>query len=584
MTEITGDGSVRSDSRYLGKALLGAALLVGLVVLLLPVKYVVNDDPSFAMILSGSDGFPASADVPFLSRILSQTLYSLYAVAPSVPWYGVFLYVSALLGLALFLTIPFAARLSKWTTLILLAGGLPYLLYGLYNISMTNVTLWLELGAVLHLLAWLRSDRSWCASVGLVMAGLVLGYLWRWEMFLVFTAFAVPLLLFSTRVEIRKCLPILIGLCLLVTVDRVWDMSVTTASEHRQYRAFNRVRGRFHDRAEGQYHDGTRAALKKVAWSENDYLAYHDLWMLYDEKAVNESQLNRFLDANQLQQQRGAGGIAGKVEQIIQGNKMVLPPFGLAAVALLLLHLAGWLRCTGRERWRIFVTVGGVAGLAIAVCYVRFVSRVSFPLFMFVLGLIAVVGGTGARDVAKEKASFFCRVAAVVLSLTGIALTATWARVDASALRSESQQRAFIGASLETFLSETGEQPVFIQLDPGVAIMHVGCGPLRERLTDGAVRIVPSGWNMRSPRYRRALAELQVASGQELLARAPDEKSIYFVLYARPWDDVAKVTGTWEAYYQEHFGELASKTYRLEETRHFEADGYRLVFYRITSD
>ena len=55
-----------------------------------------------------------------------------------------------------------------------------------------------------------------------------------------------------------------------------------------------------------------------------------------------------------------------------------------------------------------------------------------------------------------------------------------------------------------------------------------------------------------------------------------------FVLYARPWDDVGRVTSTWETYYQEHFGEEGRESFRLEKIQSYESVGYQLLFYQIT--
>ena len=584
MTEITGDGSVRSDAGILRRAFLVAAVVVGLFVLAVPVKYVVNDDPSFAMILSGSDGFSASADLPFLSRIFSQLLYSLYAVAPAVPWYGVCLYLSAFLGLGLLLTVPFATGFTRLGTVVMLVGWSPYLLFGLYNISMTSVTLWLQFGAILHVLGWLRSDRNWRLSGWLVGTALVVGYLWRWELFLVFSVFAAPLFLFVTRAELRKSLPVLIGLCLVVVCDRSWEYLETGTTEYQEYQVFNRVRGRFHDRAEGQWHASTPEALEKVGWTENDYLAYHDLWMLYDEDAVNERRLEVFLEANRRTQKGRVAQVAERVRQIVQGNKMVLPAFVLTSMALLVFYFPGWVKYGGSERWRMIGSVVAVGILAALVCYVRFVSRVSFPLFVYFMGLVVVIDNRVSRGGLRVKGFRGERVMVSVLSLAAIVLTTTWARVDASALRTEVVQRKFVRASVERFLEKVEDTPVLIQLDPGVAMMHVGCGPLTERLTTEDIRVVPTGWNMRSPRYQEALSEVDVRSGEGLLKRALEDPQFFFVLYARPWDDVSRVVSTWEAYYSQHFGEPGEQRYRLEPKQAYESAGYRVTFYQMVAE
>ncbi|MEC9004486.1 MAG: hypothetical protein VX644_14010 [Planctomycetota bacterium] len=576
MTEIAADTSVDKDRRGLHRGLASATLLVGLVVLLLPVKYVVNDDPSFAMMLSGSDGFQATADIPFLSRILSQVLLGLYALVPAVPWYGLCLYVSAWLGLGLLLSVPIAGGIMPAICLGMLAGWIPYLVFGLYNISMTQVTLWLELGVFLHLFYWLRSGRSFQLSPGVLLGTLALGYLWRWEMFLVFLVFAVPLLALIRKTDLRRCVPYVLALVALVVVDRAWDSAVTRSSEHKQYSTFNRARGYFHDRAEGQRNSATSEALEAVGWSENDYLAFHDVWMLYDEEVLTEESLRKFVERNGQQRQKGFE----RIRQVGVGNRMYLPPFVLSLAVLLTIVGGGWSAMPISERRRMGVALLVTAGMMGAILFVRFVPRVSFPLFVYLLGLVAVVAVPSATGFSMRGMVASARrsplLGLVVIMVVGCWLY--WARVDVSSMRSESDQRAFVRKGIVSFVKESRPQGVVIPLDPGVALVHVGGGPFRERLPLGSSRLLPSGWSVRSPRYHAALGQIGITEGRTLLKQAVTDQSVHFVRYLRPWDVAGVVEGAWEKYYTEHFGGAL-----LQTEKRFQQDGYELVFYRLVS-
>ena len=558
-----------------------AAIGVGLVVLLLPVKYVVNDDPSFAMMLSGSDGFRASADIPFLSRILSQVLYGLYALVPAVPWYGVCLYVSAWLGLGLLLSVPISGGIMPALCLAMLVGWIPYLAFGLYNISMTQVTLWLELGVFLHLFFWLRSGRSFQLSPGVLLGAVALGYLWRWEMFLVFLVFAVPLLAFTRKTDFRRCVPYVLALVVLVVVDRSWESVVTRSLEHEQYSAFNRARGYFHDRAEGQRNSATAEALEAVGWSENDYLAFHDVWMLYDEEVLTEASLRNFVERNRQEIAEGwlVQGL-DRVRQVVMGNRMYLPPFALSLGVLLTLVGGGWSGIPARERLRIGGVLLITAGMMCAILFVRFVPRVSFPLFVYLLGLVALVAVPSASGLSIKKLAVSARQSPL-LGLVVVLVVSSWlywARVDVSGMRSESGQRAFVRRSIESFVNESTSPGLLVPLDPGVALAHVGGGPFSERLPLGSTRLMPSGWSVRSARYHAALGEIGLTDGRTLLKQAVADRAVYFVRYLRPWDVAGVVEGAWEKYYTEHF-----PCAELRVEQRFSRDGYQLVFFRLVS-
>ncbi|MDE0736273.1 MAG: hypothetical protein OSB47_10650, partial [Pirellulaceae bacterium] len=576
MTEIPGDASIGRDTRGPGRGLAVAAILVGLVVLLLPVKYVVNDDPSFAMMLSGSDGFQASADVPFLSRILSQGLYCLYALIPAVPWYGLCLYLSAWLGLGLLLSVPVSGGVMPAICLAMLVGWFPYLAFGLYNISMTQVTLWLQLGVFLHLFYWLRCGRSFRLAPGILCVALALGYLWRWEMFLVFLVFAVPLLALIRKGDLRRCAPYVLALLALVVTDRVWESVATGSSEHKQYQAFNRARGYFHDRAEGQRNSATAEALEAVGWSENDYLAFHDVWMLYDEEVLTEAALRNFVERNRQESAEGwlVPGL-DRVRQVVLGNRMYLPPFALSLAVLLVMVRGSWSSLPTSERRRMGGALLITAAMMSAILFVRFVPRVSFPLFVYLLGLAALVavppGGRLSFRKMGESALRSPVLGLMVVLVLGCWLY--WARVDLSSMRSENGQRTFVRRSIESFVKEVEPQALLVPLDPGVALAHVGGGPFRERLPLGTARLLPSGWSVRSARYHAALRASGVTDGQSLLKKAVTDEAVYFVRYVRPWDVLGVVEGAWEKYYTEHF---PGAELRLEH--HFEKGGYQLMF------
>jgi hypothetical protein len=400
-------------------------------------------------------------------------------------------------------------------------------------------------------------------------------------MFLVFLVFAVPLLAFTRKPDLRRCVPYILALVALVVADRAWERAATRSLEHKQYSAFNRARGYFHDRAEGQRNSATAEALEAVGWSENDYLAFHDVWMLYDEEVLTEASLRKFIAGNRLQSY-GAWLRKGieRIQQVVIGNRMYLPPFVLSLGVLLTIVGGSWSGIPVRERRRICVVLLITVGMMCAILFVRFVPRVSFPLFVYLLGLVALVAVPSASGVSIRGMVASVRrsplLGLVVVLVVGCWLY--WARVDVSSMRSESGQRAFVRRSIETFVNASPSPGLLVPLDPGVALAHVGGGPFSERLPLGSTRLMPSGWSVRSARYHAALGEIGLTDGRTLLKQAVTDRAVYFVRYMRPWYANDAVEGAWEKYYSEHF-----RSAELSVEQRFSRDGYQLVFFRLVS-
>ena len=121
--------------------------------------------------------------------------------------------------------------------------------------------------------------------------------------------------------------------------------------------------------------------------------------------------------------------------------------------------------------------------------------------------------------------------------------------------------------------------------------MHIGTAPLHEQMTEQPIRVLPSGWNVRSPRYRAALKQLNVQNGQELLRKSVDNPSICFLLYQRPSDsdkDVADVRNIWVNYFEEHFDEDGDREFQLQKYREIKSGKkgsgrYALIVFRMVS-
>ncbi len=595
-----GTGQQPSDASHLlalRRGFLSAFLVILAVAAVLPVKYEVNDDIGMITILSGIDGFPASTDAPFISRFLGYTFWLLYQVSALIPWYGLLLYLTLLLGTGLFFSILFLDSVDRYCKLLILPAYLALIGHCLVSVTFTSATLLLQFGVFLFVLAWLSSQRRFPLPKGLLFACLVLSYLWRWKLFLVFLVYALPLAFFLNRDDrrhLKTVMPFLLLAVAIVGADRGLAFLTTRGPQHAHYQTFLRYNARFHDTPLGREGPRTEKALASANWTKDDYAMFHEYWMAYDERRLSVEALDTFLRENNshvpawswLRMRQALSSAYG-------ANRLNTPVLICCCLALLFYRGGSLLQAPRGDVLRVLGAIGIFGVLTIGLVNFRFVGRVSIPIMAYFVGMLAVLpssaDGQGNASAAgwKKILRRASQAGAIVFCILSLWAAAHWARADFSSLRTSRAHWRFMQQSLTEASAGRANPMLLIQLYPPSSYAREWIHPLMDHRERSGVRLLPGGWTIRSPRYYRVLRQLDLQNGLDLLRGSIDSPDIRFLLMELHDKDVSPAVGQWQSYFNRHVQPVDAGGHRrvtlIPEREFVKPDGLKLVIYRLES-
>jgi hypothetical protein len=539
------------------KGLLCAAVFLFLILSFLPVRYEANDDFGLIARFSPRSGFATDPLQPLVSWTLGSILCFLYARLPGVPWYGLFIYGSALCGMALMLGVLF--RSARGASLLLALPLLGTLFFHVFAFAgFTSAALLLECGVLLCVLEW--AVRGECPArnprwyAGALALGFLVAFLLRWRMVLYAASLGAPILLFLRRGWLRGAIPFVAAVGLVVAGDRALFHS-SSSEEYKAYVEYSRLRARFHDTVQGGYHgETTETALQKAGWSREDYVFYKS-WILYDNQRFNARSLRAFLAANDPGK---AGsllgmGLEGLRRQFRMGHHYALAlVFGTLSVLVYRLeHLSSLSRGRGLK---ICLALAFVAsGILYIMCF-RFVPRLFVPLSAYFFGLCFLFfhekGGEGRAlsrgGPARRR----------VLPAVGLALSLlTWGQAHAQGrmavalLKGSEAEKASMHKALSGVKGAGSvSDPLLVVMNPVSGLGAEYVHPLREFSDYTDLRVFPAGWGVHSPRFVSTLREMGLADGHAFLAWLIDNPQALLVLRTSGAEDTWRWKSLWESY------------------------------------
>jgi hypothetical protein len=540
---------------------LGIWLLAGvaagfLFVWIMPVTYEVPDDIGAQMVLAGDDGFPATAEVPFLSWILNHCFYLLYQAAPAVPWYGILLVTTQALGLSL-LGFCLASSISgaRWLA-CLVPFFLAFAYQSLLTLTFTKAALTLEFAAFAFLLLQRmrprQFDKNKWAYQKLTLGLLVLALLWRWKLGLFCFVFAAPLLLFTSQ-QLRRVLIINLLLVLtVVAIDRGLDR-LTRPPAWQEYMNFYSLRAELFDMPGGRV--GTHPVdLAEVAaaanWTVDDYELIRNYWMLHDQRLANSHSFQRFLTAAKT---ADSSSLWKQIVGHLQDNAPLLFTFLPLILAVVLLQGRDALAdpLLSKKLWTVLL----LGAPLLFLIYFRLVPRVAMPILFYLLTVFALLVRSSEPPSKPSLQLWLSGRANVMQVLAIILLTLSgWQCFQLLRIQTDTAllHRGNFRAG-EVVIDGLKKPVILIRLSPAALPGWEGCHPLRRINSNPNLRIIPAGWQIGSPRYNSILANLGFESGSEMLSRWSSDPSDgqYFVRRITNRSTQIKPLSTaWESYFQ----------------------------------
>lgn len=572
---------------------LWTTVLLLLVVVTLPIRFEVNDDMAAIDMLRGADGFRPHPAPPFISQCLAYVLFALYRLTPSVPWYGLVVYLAAFLGVSLLLGVALRATRGNRAALLVVLPVVGFVAWRLFCfVTFSSATLLLALGVTLFLTEWVAQDGRDVRHPRLcgiaLTACFALAYALRWGLAVCSVVFAAPALV-NCAVQRRfpKLKYALLALVAFIAIDRVLCRMQTGTPLHRGYTEYNRLRAEFHDTVKGTYHgETTDNALKQVGWTAADYTLFRNCWMLYDERLFNTATLKSFLEKNP---PPSGTGLIGRGWQRWKGSLTSSAHYtavvAVSLLALVLLRLDRLRLAAARDR---FIALPALALALLLVAYLmvyRFVPRVYLPVYLYIIGLSLFVlrAGRDAEPAPARRAWLSTLRVMVVVMIATVGLRLSWKRwrEEQKGLIYSRREKDYINKCLDA-VAKKWPNDILVMMNPCLAT-GVGCektNPLREHREQSRLRILPYGTSVNHPRYAAILKLLGASGGYDLLKSIADRTNIMFVLFVRSERASNETVALWESYYRRNIPTAGSVSFvPVADLRN--ADKLGLVFFRL---
>ncbi|MFH1144686.1 MAG: hypothetical protein V1774_09110 [Candidatus Eisenbacteria bacterium] len=556
------------------------------ILLLLPVRYESNDDFAIIRQLNPLNGFRTDAQVHLMGRIPAQLLYWLYQAQPQVPWYGLLLYLGVWLGSGLAVGAAWRSAPGRaafyWAPAWAIFFG-----FCASFLSFTAVSLMLLFGALLALLEWSSAGRCPVKAPrihgALLLIALLLALLLRWQLVAAMLPFGLPVALFAGRAGLRRAVLPALAILAVFGVDRMLYRSPGDEAQ-RAYERYNRLRTRFHDTVEGAFREGsTESALAETGWTRADYQTFRS-WVLYDDVLFNAERLETFLGANRLEREEAPRTLAQRAAEQALRNWLLLTIAVLSLAAVVLRGMSIHGRLLPRAvLLRMLAGLGVVGGGVLVLIVYRLVPRVLLPLLVYWIGTAVVLFGRVPAGHGLQATSARLKTAAAGVAFLALALAGLEASQIVRVLGESARDKAPARDGLRALRDRVQDPELTIMImDAARGLRFESIHPLKEFAEIGAVRILPGGTSVNSPRFRRILDDLGLQSGRELLEWMIDNPHALLVLNSQGERQDFFWKYLWLSYYQRNLA--AGREIGLLPVHDFSGSNHDgLIFYRVVT-
>jgi hypothetical protein len=395
--------------------LLVGSLTLGVLAALTP-RYETNDDAGMNAIVAGH-GLVDRPDehLLFSNVLIGSGLKSLYQVAPQIPWYGGFLFVTGCLSLGAICFVCLRQDSSEWKVgmigVFLWVAGIP----ALTQLQFTRIGFLAGLAGLLLLTGALRAPgaarQKWLAIPFLVTGGLI-----RYDALRLVCVVLFPVIAWivwrarmqkSARVAVLilvACITLSYGANSFNTWYYQWDAG------WRDYYPFSARRVEFIDYGHVEYNPQTAEAFASAGWLPIDLQMLRN-WAFLDRERYNSRSLQTILDALPVSNWQPPRPWHTLINRLAADSEL----WGLLACG------AACLAILATDRAARFVPLAcyGVAGITCIFLYrnLHLPPRVYCPVFSG-CAIAAIAFSAGPRSFGKRRAwaeSAFGRYLALAL-------------------------------------------------------------------------------------------------------------------------------------------------------------------------
>jgi len=476
-----------------------------------PRAFLSNDDMGILGEIRG--GFAVS----FMSLILGRCLSLLYGLAPSFPFYGIFLYLIHACSIYLFIkAFSRLRRFNAWFPFFLIAY-LSFYARFLMEVSYTNTSFLIGINALMYCVSRLIEEER--RTVVFMLSGLLFAFCFlvrKWVLLglLLFSAVIFAWLLIRDKRSWKGLAVFFIPVMLIFSADRL--MARYGVSEtYKAYQRFNFLRGNVQDNPILDQNKKNPRLLMANGWTENDMMLFH-YWFFTNERKFNETTMKNFFIEKPPGSAIRPKDVISRAGQLIAEHDIQF--FLLASLLVLTVFLARF-----KENKLVFLNAVYISAGMLGMRMFAHINRnVGDPLFLLPLASTVLFVFQGRANAEPRKPwnrplyAFFIVCCMAVLSLNCIrhAQRAEWVASNVKKERAITQRMnaAYSGA---LFL---GRVPDWIQY----------VDPLRE--SSNTFEIIPTSCNAFSERFYDIIGRrIGVKRGDDLFPRFFKLKNAYVI-------------------------------------------------------
>jgi hypothetical protein len=340
-------------------------------------RFDTNDDVRQAMIASGV-GIADHPDphILFPHIYLGEMLSTAYSYLPTIPWYGMMLYLGLFVGVWMLVWVLLKKEKSPW--LWLLWAALPLMM----NVQYTGVAFLLGMGGVvagLNLFDSGKSNRFGFRHIILAVA-LIIASMIRWEAFLLVLGLTGVVFLLNGT-ERRRGGELVFGL--LVVLGIAFGLHIAdnhhygNHADWKEFRKQNALRGEITDYDHIPFNEKTASLYQEIGWDESAFQLYQS-WFLADTAVQAIEKVGQLVAAKKWSWRWDTDRLKKRL--------ISLPSQNLFAGLLLLPMLLGFFHLNKKDKRKFILLFFFASSLLLYLAFDQWLhNRISLPVMAFLL-------------------------------------------------------------------------------------------------------------------------------------------------------------------------------------------------------
>lgn len=340
-------------------------------------RFDTNDDVRQAMIASGV-GIADHPDphILFPNIYLGEMLSTAYSYLPTIPWYGLMLYLGLFAGVWMLVWVLLKKGKSPW--LWLLWAALPMMM----NVQYTGVAFLLGMGGVVagaNLFDSGKSNRFLFRHVMFVLA-LIIASMIRWEAFLLVLGLTGVVFLLN-RTERRRGGELVFGLLVVLGIafglHLAHNHHYDSNPDWQNFRKHNALRGEVTDYDHIPFNEKTTSLYEAIGWDKSAFHLYQS-WFLADTAFHSIEKVEQLVAAKKWSWRWNSDRLKKRL--------IGLPGQNLFAGLLLIPMLLGFFHLNKKHKRKFIFLFLFASSLLLYLAFDRWLhNRISLPVMAFLL-------------------------------------------------------------------------------------------------------------------------------------------------------------------------------------------------------